>query len=107
MPSCGEGAVPPTACSPSPTSTARKLTLELFELASSVGYPLQTEVVNDIQRARRPLVILMLMIGPKDQLRDRSSVPIAARPNVARLISIGVRYRKNDFTTPQDSGHRG
>ena len=62
------------------------LSLERVELPSRAGQPLQTKLIDHIQRTRRPLALLVLLVRPKDKLHQRVWISCSGAPEVAGFL---------------------
>ena len=60
-----------------------RLPFELSEVLSRLDRTFEAEPVNEIERARRPLVVLVLLIRPEDESSECVSVH-TARQSVRR-----------------------
>ena len=68
----------------------RRLPLERIEFFSSVGHSFEAEAVKEIERSAGPFVLLVLVVSPEYELRDRVRVEHAVCSHVPSLIAEAV-----------------
>jgi hypothetical protein len=77
---------------------ATLLTFEGVELLPSVADSFETQAVDEIERARRPLIVLMLVVCPENELRYGARVAHSASPSIARLVAEAIEELPADET---------
>lgn len=68
---------------PAHSFPTRMSTIELFELVSRTGKTGQTDAIDQIKGTGCPFVVLVLLVGTEDELRDREHVRVTISSNVS------------------------
>lgn len=68
----------------------QSLAFERVELFPGVLDPFETQAVDEIERARCPLVVLVLMVGPENKLDNGARVAHSTSAEIARLVAEAI-----------------
>ena len=66
------------------------LSFKLIEVAPCVADPLQTQVIDEVQRAAGPFVVLVLLVRSEDELRDSERIPGTMGLDIFRLLGEAI-----------------